>query len=125
MVVTLSGCCWSNVQREQPSRGGTATGSRRFNSGRRPAARVSRGCAWRARNDRAVGAVARAVAGAVPRPLAAVPADEAAQVCADSRDGVDRALLVPIDGELLPLHLQHARLAVREFGCGGGVGLRE
>ena len=54
----------------------------------------------RALNRRAVAGVPGAVARAVPAPLRGVPVDEAVEVPADGRQGVERALLVAVDGGL-------------------------
>src|SRR3954464_10048861 len=58
---------------------------------------------------------ARAVAGAVPGAVGRVPADDAAHVRADGRDGVDPALLVAIGRDIVAVDLEDGGVAGGEL----------
>jgi hypothetical protein len=64
---------------------------------------------------------AGAVARAVPRLFGAVPADDAVQVRAHGRYGVDGALVVFVDGDFLTADLDHASRAFGESRDGRGI----
>src|SRR4051812_29900705 len=66
----------------------------------------------RSRNDFAGGLEARAVAGAIPRALGVVPADDAFQVSADGRTECDLTLIIAIRGNFLPLEVEDLALAL-------------
>ena len=68
----------------------------------------------RALEDVALGAEARAVAGAVPAALGGVPVDLAAEVGADRRDRDERAVVAAVAGDLLAAVADDVALAGRE-----------
>src|SRR5215213_2125703 len=66
--------------------------------------------------DLALNGEARAVARAVPARLRRVPGDNATQVRATRRDGVDLALRVPVDGGLVARASHNSALPGRDIG---------
>ena len=56
------------------------------------------------------------VAGAVPRPVGLIPADYAAHVGADRRDGMERSVLVTITRDIVSIDLENRGLARRKLG---------